>query len=318
MLLSCALPGMAAAAGNAPLAIGNLAPVAQVFGLPRAYGAAAFVEAQWLLRAEIVNNFTASRSGDRLAAFDGETVVVTAGYHRVAAAHWEWGIEVPYVRHRGGFTDRFIDGFHDLFGLPDAGRPRVPRHQLDYRYTAPDVDGFVIDAETGHIGDVRLLVGRRFVMPPGRALALRGQLKAPTGRYQELTGSGKTDVAAWVEYADAALLEALGLEISLLAGMTHLGRSRLVPEDYERLAFSGHLGFQYRLSDRLMLLGQLDGHSRLLAAGIDEVGGAAVLGTLGGRLQLGQHVALDLGVVEDLTSRSAPDVIFHFALTGRL
>jgi hypothetical protein len=318
MLLLGGGPEAALAGAEAPLAVANLAPVAQLFGLPRARGATVSDNGQWLLRTEIVNNFTASGQGDQFAAFDGETLVATAGFHRVTAAGWEWGIEVPYVRHRGGFTDRLIDGFHDLSGLPDSGRPEVARHRLDYRYTTAAGERFRIDTETGGVGDVRLQVGRRFLLSAGQGLALRAQLKTATGAEQDLTGSGSTDLAAWVEFADAARLETFGVAVSLAAGVTYLGRSGLVRDDQARVAFSGHLGVQYGLTDRLTLLGQLDGHSRLADTGIDEVGGAALLGTLGGRLQLSQRLALDVAVVEDLTSRSAPDVIFHVALTGRL
>ena len=47
------------------------------------------------------------------------------------------------------------------------------------------------------------------------------------------------------------------------------------------------------------------------------LGRETLLGTLGGRVRLRDRLWLDLGVVEDLYSDSAPDVIFHLSIGNR-
>ena len=82
--------------------------------------------------AEIVNNFTAAINGSTFATFDGETTVLEYGYRRAAGNGWEWGVDVPYIVHNGGILDGFIDGWHELFGLPNK-RSGLPKNRIDYR-----------------------------------------------------------------------------------------------------------------------------------------------------------------------------------------
>lgn len=318
LLLGVALTTRATESGfHAPLAVANQSPVARLYGLPRAGGGALADAPVWSLRTEITNNFTAKLLGGDFVAFDGETTVVTLGFRAGLGERFELGIDLPFVRHAGGATDRIIDGFHETFGLPDSGRDGVPRNRVDYRLQLSGRRWFDLKSVSDGPGDASIRAGYRVVHGPARALALRAALELPTGKADDLTGSDGTDASVWLDYSDRALLARLGLEFTLMGGVSRLGRGRLLPDAQETHAYSGHAGLQYPLTTWLTLLAQLDAHTKLIDTPFDEVAGGALLGTLGGRLNLPRGLGLDLGVVEDLRSRSAPDVTFHVALSGR-
>jgi hypothetical protein len=99
-----------------------------------------------------------------------------------------------------------------------------------------------------------------------------------------------------------------------MAGAMIPGKSDLLDEYQEDAVPMGHLGFQYRVTDRIELIAQADGQGAPYDIASDVLGRSAVQGTLGGRIRLWNTVWLDLAVVEDLVSDSTPDVIFHFSL----
>ena len=73
-------------------------------------------------------------------------------------------------------------------------------------------DLVAVDAADSGVGDVAIHVGRRLVgrdRHPRRRLALRAQLKAPTGDSDRLFGSGGWDVALWLQAQHQYHLQAL-------------------------------------------------------------------------------------------------------------
>ncbi len=303
-----------------PLRVRNLMPVAQLYGLPRPLGADLSQPGTRVdLALEVANNFTDKTRAADTAVHDGETYLTTLSVSRALGAQqrFEIGVEVPYLSHTDGHLDGFIDGFHDLFGFPDAGRSDAPRNVLDHQVVVAGVTYADFQRPKGHLGDVRAWFGYQGLRGAERSLALRGMVKFPTGSVDTLTGSEATDFAIWVEYADSRLLRALGLETSLMAGAVLLGDGELAPAAQRDVAGFFHFGLQLPLGKRLRLHGQLDAHTELLDSPLRQIGGSALQGTLGGRIQLGQRFWLDLGVVENLTTKSAPDVTFQVVLGGR-
>jgi hypothetical protein len=299
----------------------NLMPVAQLYGLPRALGADLSQPGTRLLASfEITNNFDSnSRDGD-VAFYDGESYQSTLTLSRALGSErrFELGLAVPYVRHSTGHLDGFIEGFHDLFGFPDGGRSTVERNQLDYRVGVDGTSYAALADSTGHIGDVRAWLGYQIFRDAETSLALRTMVKVPTGSVSSLSGSGGTDVALWAEYANTRLLAPIRLEISLMAGAVLLGAGDLASSRQRDVAGFLHFGLQLPLGKRVRLHGQLDAHTELLDASVQQLGGSALQGTLGGRILLSRRFWLDLGVVENLTTKSAPDVTFQIVLGSRL
>lgn len=310
-------PALQADAG-APLPVRNLTPATALYGLPRVLGDVLPGTAM-AFSVEHVNNFTGDASDHAAVAFDGTTSIASlslrAALGRGSSGRlFEWGVEIPYVHHDGGFTDGLIDGFHELFGFPDAGRDEVPRDQLRYWIGYADSELVDIQDTQGDLGDVRGWLGYRLHAGSARRGVVRLMVKAPTGELRSLSGSGGTDVALWGEWIDDALLAALGARFTAAAGMVAAGDGDLPAGTQEDLLFTGHLGVHFPVTGWLTLRGQLDAHSRILDTGLRQLAEGAVQGTLGGTLNIGPSAWLDLGLSEDLSSASAPDVVFLMRL----
>lgn len=323
--LGAALAVPAAAAGESgaalaehPLAVRNLSPATLLFGLPRALGAAERPGGtSAALIVEHANNFTSGTGDDARVVFDGSTTAASLALRGALSARVEWGVEVPYVHHSGGFTDGFIDGFHDLFGFPDGGRSAAPRGRLDYRIDYAGEPSIVIGGSGGDLGDVRGWLGWR-IADGDRQVVARAMVKAPTGSVDELSGSGGTDVSLWLELVDRRTLSGAGIVATLMGGATALGDGDLARADQRDVVYVGHFGLHWPVTDRLILRGQIDAHSEVIDSDVRQLAHGAVQGTLGGTLALSQRAWLDLGVVEDLTGGSAPDVVFLLTLGVRL
>lgn len=302
----------------APLEVRNISPVVQLYGLPRALGAHVAEATTQQARAELVSTFTSERDGDTFAFFDGETHVFSYRLRGALAEQWEWGVELPYVRHTAGELDGFIDGFHRMFGLHEGGRELARRDRLDFLIRKGDRVYVDFDDSASHIGDVRAFVGRQLVADPGRALAVRAMAKLPTGNLATLSGSGATDLSLWAEYADHDLLSGLGLHLSLAGGVTKLGRGDLLPQQQRKWAGFGHIGLALPVGNRLVLNAQLDAHTAMIESSVPLVAEGGFLGTIGGRVGINDKLWLDVSIIEDLHNQSAADVVFQFSVGGRL
>ena len=314
------LSGTASAASpmDMPLQVRNTGPIAGIFGLPRPQGGSvATGHVQWSVGADYGNTFSESRRGADVATLDGETMVTFLTLRGPLARSWEWGVEVPYVDHRPSHLDGFIDDFHDAFGFPDGGRSRVPRGRLDYRI---QVDGSnvarVDDARSG-LGDVRLWVGRSLYASQDRAGSVRVQVKLPTGDAGDLTGSEAADVALWWEHDERRLFGAQWLSLSAMLGAARLGDGELLRRRQNPVVGLASLGLRARLAPRLQLNLQADAHGAPFDVDLGELGDDGIQGTIGGRILLSETLWLDLGVVENLESRSSPDAVFLLHLSGR-
>lgn len=317
LLASAASADMSAIDPAQPVRVRNMAPAAFVYGLPAPQGPALGAgERALALHVEHANNFTGRRTDGVAVRLDGSTTVTSLAF-RQGVGGWEWGVEVPFVHHGGGFTDRFIDDFHDLLGFPDGGRSRAPRNVLSYRVASGGETLIDIERSGGGLGDVRAWGGYRLAAGAARHASVRAQLKLPSGDADDLFGSGAADLSLWAELSDGRWLDALGVTVTLMGGLTVPGRGDVLGDRQRDAVLSGHLGLHYPLSHRLVLRAQLDGHTELLDTGVRAVGGASLQGTLGGSVMLPGRLRLDLALAEDLVTRSAPDVVFLVSLGRR-
>lgn len=299
-----------AAESTAPLLIRNTQPSALIFASPVFGGD----RDRFRLTLDHSSQFSGSARCGIETSFDGETTVATLSWNHTTVRGWQFGIDVPWVRHSGGSLDGFIEGYHDLFGFPNAGRERTPRDRLRYRIVTDGVTRLDLDESTQAPGDIRLYAGRTLYDEGGRRLAVRGLVKLPTGDGGELSGSEATDAGLWMEYTQAGLFGLGRLSLSALAGGMVLGEGDLLPEYQREFMPAFHLGFGWRLSPRIELLMQADARGAAFDIPSDILGRTVLQGTLGGRVRLSNGFWLDLAVAEDLRSKSAPDVIFHLSL----
>jgi hypothetical protein len=316
-LLVVAFP-VGAVDADAPLRVRNLAPAAIVYGLPAPQGVIlAPGERGLALHIEHANNFTARNRDGVEVFFDGSTTVASVAFRQGLRERWEWGVEVPLVDHSGGFTDRFIDNFHDLFGFPDGGRSGAPRNRLQYRIAVDGETLLDIERRRRGLGDLRIWGGYRLMETTRRSAALRAQLKLPTGDVDDLAGSGAADLALWAELTERGWLDRLGVTVTLMGGLLFPGDGDLLASRQRATVAVGHLGLHYPLGERVVVRAQVDGHSKLLDTGTRQLGGASLQGTLGGSIALPRGLRLDLALSEDMIVNSAPDVVFLVSLGRR-
>lgn len=312
-------PAAAALADDSPLRVRNLAPVSGIYGQPRALGGDVLASGYELtFNTELANSFTSDAQDSTLAFFDGETTYLTYGVRQAFAQRWEWGLEVPYVIQHGGYLDSAIDGFHDLFGFDDNGRNAAKRNRIDYFISDGGKVYVQFNDEKRGWGDLRVSGGYQLRREPARSLAVRVLVKLPTGEIDKLTGSEGTDVAAWLDYTDRELLARLRLSMNGAIGIMVLGDGELLPHDQRQVAGYGHFGVSYPLTRAWALKAQLDYHGQLIDTSIDQLGGAALQGSLGASWQFNNSLWTDVALVEDLTADSTSDVLVQVLLGAKL
>ena len=266
---------------------------------------------------DVANNFTSRDRDDDRVFFDGETTVAWYVPKVRIGDRFEIGAEVPYVFHSGGVLDGLIDEFHDLLDTPTGNRESASRNQIDYLIDVGGVRYADFQSSQRGIGDVRITGAMQLINGTRQALAVRGQVKAPTGELEDLTGSGGWDATAWVEYAYYGLFGAEHLSFSLGVGGMALGSSDVVDSLQSDFAAVGHLGVQFALGRNVDMHVQLDTHSNLWDNRIRHAS-TSLQGTVGGRIRLAESLWLDLAALENLYTDASSDIVFQIAIGGRL
>lgn len=305
--------------GEAPFLWRNTAPVAALFGLPRARTAAlpAAGEVHADLLVERSSHFTSSLSPRESVLIDGETTTVVARFERGFSEHWAGSIELVGMHHGGGFLDGFVDDWHDWFGLPEGGRDAVPSDRLRMVWDADGQRRLLLDDSHTGPGDLRIGVARSLHRSAARDLALRLDAELPVGRASRLTGSDGVDLALGLNVTERAAFAGLGLVSHVTLGVLRPAADDLLGDRMRDLAGFGHWTLVWPVTSRLTLKAQVDGHSELARSDLKQIGGWSLQGGLGGAWQLSPGLALEFAVYEDLRPGSAADVSFQFALRGR-
>jgi hypothetical protein len=110
------------------------------------------------------------------------------------------GLEVPFISRFGGFLDPFIDSVEDLFGTSNPEHTLFPNNSFG-GFHVRRADAVLFHGKRQHLelGDLWISAKYEAWHRPGLPLvALRGAIKAPTGRAGGVFGSGKPDFALGV------------------------------------------------------------------------------------------------------------------------
>lgn len=300
---------------DAPFTTSNISPFVQLHGVPSARSAKLVPSnvVVWQVQTDIANNFTENTVGFESILVDGETYRANLSLRYGFGDRWEVGVDAPYIRHAPGQLDAFIEGFHDLFGFGQANRDDRPRNRLDYSYTS-GVNAMRLNKSVNGIGDVRLNLGYKLREYENRTWSVRGGVKLPTGDPDKLTGSDGTDVFVGLYFSEGAFLGNESLSFHGSVGALAMGHGELVGSDVEDLAVYGSSTLAWKLSPNFSLKAQFDFHSALYDSGVEELGSFAGQLILGGSVNLGRKVQLDLSVSEDVIVDTAPDVVFSIGL----
>lgn len=218
---------------------------------------------------------------------------------------------IPVIDDHGGFLDGPIDGVEAMFGAWNDQRKGRTRDVAYYRLTRPDGRGVVRRGGAG-LGDlwgavkVQLLGGGG----AGGSLALRGELKVPTGRLPY--GSQELDVGGSLLAGWSWTTRAVRLQVDVLFPTARVPEVDLETHPYGAV----HLGLAQRLGQRVALHAQASAHlSPLARTGLEQLDAftAYVLGGVG--FALGPAASLEAAVVENVFSPNrGADITFLIGL----
>lgn len=302
-----------------PLYSFNQSPLIQIYGLP-ALGESRVLgpeESTLAVHLQIANHFTGANTSSETLSLDGETRRLTLLGRQGLSGNKEWGFELPFVSHNGGFLDMSIEGFHDIFNMPQNGRTDLPRNRIDYRYTRQGVDVVNLGHAVSGVGDARLFAGKPIVTQAassGYTAAWRVSLKLPTGDDAELLGSGSTDLATWLSMATTRPPDKWNLYGG--GGLLLMSEGNVMPAQQRHAVVFGALGISRRFFPQVSINAQLDAHSPFYNdSGLRQLGEYAIVGLLGLDWEFAPQKFLTFSMSEDLMVGASPDVAFNLSLT---
>ena len=252
---------------------------------------------------------------DRRFLIDGEALTLAPTLRRGLGRHVDVGLRVPMQHRGGGVLDGFIDSWHRVFHAEDAARPIFLRDAFRIEGSTTDKVHFSWNPYEGTaLGSVQLDVRWRTLDggSDGTSLALVGRLSLPTATEpydRHGLGAGAQLVVATPLGRTTDLYAGAGLSVQDPGPVRGL--------EYSRTRAQGFAAFEWRPWRRVSLIVETNAASRLVE-NIDSYPGVHWLVNLGGRVDLGRAVRLDVGVTENLIAQqSTTDFGLFFALGWR-
>jgi uncharacterized protein DUF3187 len=213
VLLSCLVTSVAAQpaefSGYGPLPVRNFQPIQLIFlNLP-------FERAQTRGVGELELHLDSAESNEIATNQEGiqaqlkfETNRTVFGGSLGVAPGLEVGLDVPFISRFGGFLDPFVDSVEDFFHTSNPERKLFPNNSFrGFHVSRGDVVLFDGPDQSFQLGDIWASAKYELWHPSGLPLfALRGAVKAPTGRAGGVFGSGEPDFGLGVA-AEQRLLD---------------------------------------------------------------------------------------------------------------
>lgn len=233
-----------------------------------------------------------------------------------------WGIHpraevngsLLFVSHFDGVFDPAIEAYHDLLGLPNAGRGKRPQNEFSLYFK--NDSGELLDEE-GPIMDITALnieprvnlvesEDERFLLTVGSTVKLSLSSPAVTA-----TNSG-ADVAlrAFAEYRWPRA------DLSASTGVAYLSQPDYIPDASFRpwiIPFTA--SFEWMLSDGFSLGTTISGNTSPFDLGYDRTDRFTATATMGGIFALGEQTQLQIATSQEFFTFAATDVAVHLALS---
>lgn len=301
----------------------NNNPLTQIYGLPAETSPVLTGSGRWQfgLTQDIASIYSTSKSSSEHILLDGELYRWNLNARYGLSDDLELGLELPVVLQGGGFLDSFIIDWHKAFGLPQGGRDTAPKNRLRYQYSKDGRQLLNMTSSDAGIGDISLLAAYRLfeqrIENDHDALALRAQVKLPSGDSDSLMGSGSVDMALFLTGSMNRSTEWGTLGVYGSAGGMVSSDGSVLAGQRKNLAALGTAGLGWAPASWIAFKVQCNLHTPLFKSDLTEIGKGSALLTIGGALKLPDDYLLDLGVGEDIAVGTAPDVNFHLGLTRR-
>ena len=307
-----------------PFRTTNQSPLAMIHPLPAESSSATAPKGRLFssLTFDLASSYSFSSAATEAILLDGESYKWTLSTRYGLTDSVEVGIELPWVTYGGGFLDSFIIGWHDAFGLPQGGRKAAVKNRIRYRYVNSGMQRIQVDSFASGLGDMVLTGGMKLYDEKSPSahdtFALRSTIKLPTGESDKLLGSGAAGGALSIcgtanRFTDWGSLALFGSAGGMLSD-----RGRVLHDQQESAAAFGTIGFGWGPASWISFKIQLNANTPLYRGStLAEVSKPAFMLVSGGALKLPDDYQLDIGVSEDVSVGTAPDVAFHFSL-GKL
>jgi hypothetical protein len=239
--------------GYGPLPVRNFQPIQLIFlNLP-------FERARSLRPGELAFHLESAESNEIATNQEGiqallkfETNRTVIGGAAGVAPGLEVGLDVPVISRFGGFLDPFVDSVEDFFGTSNPERRMFPNNSFGgFVVRSSDTVLFEGRDQQLELGDIWASAKYEVWHPEGWPLfALRGAIKAPTGRPGEVFGSGKPDFGLGAA-AEQQLLDWLmvygNLDVIYPVGPITPARLSLNPMLIEGVAAEAYIGWHVSL-----------------------------------------------------------------------
>jgi hypothetical protein len=304
-----------------PFYAGHFSPLVQTFGIPPAEDGEIAARGTALARLvlDVANSYQGDAGPRQSAGMDGETLRTTLALRYGFTSRFEGGVDIPFVRHSGGFLDGFIESFHDVIGKPKNDGAGNPRDRLNYNYRRDGVTTVDLRNDTTAFGDVSLSAAWRLSSPKeaGRSVALRAMLKLPTGKERAMAGSGGTEGSLQLALRDPKTFHPRNVTLFGAAGALYIGNDTFVGELRRPLVGFGTIGAGWAPASWVAIKFQAGGHTALsrerefkpLSWTVNVMGGCT--------FALPGDVDMDLGIFETVLNETAPDVGFQLGFRKR-
>jgi hypothetical protein len=242
---------------------------------------------------------------------DAETLDVRLRLEYAFGANWAALVEIPWRRLSGGTLDGTIENWHDLFGLSNGVRDRMPTDRLLIEYQQGNVVHLQVDDSSSGIADVPVALGYQVKATDRGALSSWLSVDFPVGDSDDLLGNGAVDVALSV-----AGQTQLGENWQVFGQIdaVWLGQGDILPQYQESFAWAGLAGVSWNAWRSLDLTVQFYANSRVFDTSISGLSGDAVVLSYGGTWRTLGGWRFDLGMNEDIEVNASPDATFYFAV----
>lgn len=259
----------------------------------------------WRWQIDLTNEFVLAQNGNESLVLDAETTSLRLAETVQINEQWFAGAELQLLRTGGGFMDGLIEDWHEIFGLPNAGRERRPQGQYLIRYERDGNDELRIDRSDSGLGDLQLWLGSRL----NANWSWRSAVKLPTGDDATLLGNGELGLGSWL---DGQFSSGAWSGFLAFGGSYNPAADALHELRREWIGFGG-AGLNWQWTRWLRLLGQLNAHSALFKGSrIEALERPGVQLTLGAGLRFGE-TEVKLAFQEDIVTQSSPDFSLHLS-----
>ncbi len=217
-------------------------------------------------------------------------------------------VNVPLMANQGGELDSLIEGWHNLFGLPNGNREKFPQDELNIEYTRDGVVEYSQTKSSSGLGDIAVSIGYGSA---GGTLYFAG-LELPTGSASDFTGNEAIDLAFWLTREARINTD---INVYGMLGISFPGDDGNLEGLLADRIWVAQLGFDYRFYDNFIATAQLDMHGETIEDSKLRAFGESFQIQLGlGFLKLIENHRLDLFFSEDILVGSAPDITFGLRL----